>query len=283
MGGVLSFDTVTVTAADVVTLPAASRATAVRLCDPLLAVVVFHGDRIRRRGVFRTELGAVEAELHAHHADVVGGASPSPSTVPLTVAPLAGDVSATVGGVASLDTVTVTARGRSDVARRVARDGGQRYATRCSPSSCSTAAEYGAAVSSAPSAAPSRRNCTPTTPTLSAAVGASPSPFRSPSPPLAGDVRPTVGGVAVVRHRDRDRGGRRRVAGGVARDRGQRCATRCSPSSYSTAPNTAPRCLPHRASAPSRRNCTPTTPTLSAAVGGHRRPFRSPSRRWRAP
>ena len=72
-----ALSTVTVTAAEVVTLPAASRATAVRLCDPLLADVVFHGT------------------------------------------------------------------------------------------------EYGAVVSSAPSAAPSRRNCTPTTPTLSEALGTS--------------------------------------------------------------------------------------------------------------
>src|SRR5439155_6252702 len=40
VGGVLSFDTVTVTAAEVVTLPAASRATAVSVCAPLLAVGV---------------------------------------------------------------------------------------------------------------------------------------------------------------------------------------------------------------------------------------------------
>ena len=77
VGGVLSFDTVTVTAADVVTLPAASRATAVRLCDPLLADVVVHGTRIRRRRVFGAERGAVETELHADHADVVGGAGTS--------------------------------------------------------------------------------------------------------------------------------------------------------------------------------------------------------------
>ena len=40
-GGVVSFDTVTVTPAEVVTLPAASRATAVSVWEPLLAVVVF--------------------------------------------------------------------------------------------------------------------------------------------------------------------------------------------------------------------------------------------------
>src|SRR5437870_3683235 len=38
----LSFTTVTVIAADVVLFPAASRATAVRVCDPSVAVTVFH-------------------------------------------------------------------------------------------------------------------------------------------------------------------------------------------------------------------------------------------------
>src|SRR5919108_678354 len=42
VGGVVSFATVTVTDADVVVLPAASRATAVNVCDTLLAVVVSH-------------------------------------------------------------------------------------------------------------------------------------------------------------------------------------------------------------------------------------------------
>src|SRR5438445_9232712 len=39
VGGLLY--TITLTAAEVVVLPAASRATAVKLCEPLLAVVVF--------------------------------------------------------------------------------------------------------------------------------------------------------------------------------------------------------------------------------------------------
>src|SRR4029077_3642424 len=42
VGPVVSLKTVTVTAADVVVLPAASRATAVSVCDALLAVVVSH-------------------------------------------------------------------------------------------------------------------------------------------------------------------------------------------------------------------------------------------------
>ena len=39
-GGGAAFDTVTVTPADVVVLPAASRATAVSVCDPSVTVVV---------------------------------------------------------------------------------------------------------------------------------------------------------------------------------------------------------------------------------------------------
>ena len=53
----------------------------------------------RRRG------RAVELELHAGHADVVGRASRSRATVPVTVAPCAGAVSDTVGAVVSAVTV----------------------------------------------------------------------------------------------------------------------------------------------------------------------------------
>ena len=42
-GGVVSLLTVTVTGEEVVRFPAASRAMAVRVCEPLEAVVVFHG------------------------------------------------------------------------------------------------------------------------------------------------------------------------------------------------------------------------------------------------
>src|SRR5689334_22810841 len=43
-GGVVSFSTLTVTAAEVVRLPAASRAIALMVCEPLVALFVFHGD-----------------------------------------------------------------------------------------------------------------------------------------------------------------------------------------------------------------------------------------------
>ena len=59
--------------------------------------------------------------------------------------------------------------------------------------------EYGADVSSAPRAAPSSRNCTPTTPTLSEAAADT---VTAPATvePLAGAVTPTLGGCvsAVV-------------------------------------------------------------------------------------
>ena len=42
VGGVVSFETVTATEADVLVLPAASRATALRVWLPSAAVVVFH-------------------------------------------------------------------------------------------------------------------------------------------------------------------------------------------------------------------------------------------------
>ena len=53
---------------------------------------------------------------------------------------------------------------------------------------------YGAVVSSAPRLAPSRRNCTPATPTLSDALAVT---FTEPDTvaPAAGAVRATVGGV----------------------------------------------------------------------------------------
>ena len=56
------------------------------------------------------------------------------------------------------------------------------------------ATEYGAVVSSAPRSAPSSRNCTPTTPTLSDALAVT---FTEPDTvaPAAGAVSATVGGT----------------------------------------------------------------------------------------
>src|SRR5262249_46923905 len=110
-GGLLS--TVTVTTEEVAVLPAASRATAVKVCEPLLAVVVFH----------ETAYGAVVSPAPSLAASSLNWTPTRPTLseafavtliVELTVAPFAGDVMLTVGGVVSLKTVTVTG---SDVHR----------------------------------------------------------------------------------------------------------------------------------------------------------------------
>src|SRR5437762_4803490 len=117
VGGVVSggapFETVTATATEVARLPAASRATAVRLCEPLLAVVVFH----------ETEYGAAVTSAPGLRPSS-RNCTPTTLTlsealavtliVPATMVPEAGEVMLTAGGVVSLNTVTVTG---SDVHR----------------------------------------------------------------------------------------------------------------------------------------------------------------------
>ena len=184
--------TVTVTATEVVVFPAASRATAVKVCEPLATDVVFH----------ETEYGAVVSSV-PRLAPSSRNCTPTTPTlsaavavtviVPLTVAPLAGDVRLTVGGVLSFDTVTVTA---ADVVTLPAAS--RATAVRlCDPLVAVVVfhgTEYGAAVSSVPMLAPSRRNCTPTTPTLSAAVAVTVTVPLTVAP-LAGDVSAVVGGT----------------------------------------------------------------------------------------
>ena len=113
------------------------------------------------------------------------------------------------------------AGGGRRVAGRVARDRGQRVRRRWRAVVVFQATRYGAVVSSAPRFAPSSLNCTPATPTLSAASAV------TSIVPRHG--RPAAGAVIVDRRRrrvvvdgDGDRRRRRRVARGVARDRGQR-------------------------------------------------------------
>src|SRR5439155_13299155 len=100
-----AFETVTVTAADVVVLPAASRARAVSVWLPLLAVVVFH----------ETEYGAAVSSaprlLPSNRnwtpaTPTLSLALADTATVPATATLLLGLVRETVGGVVS--TVTVT-------------------------------------------------------------------------------------------------------------------------------------------------------------------------------
>src|SRR4029450_10884545 len=105
VGAMLS--TVTATLAEVVTLPAASRATADTVCGPLAADAVFHG----------TEYGAVVSSAPTLAPSTLNCTPVTPTlsvavaemaVVPAIVAPGAGDVTATAGGVVSLKTVTVT-------------------------------------------------------------------------------------------------------------------------------------------------------------------------------
>jgi hypothetical protein len=115
VGGVVSgggaLDTVTVTGAEVLELPAASRAIAVMVCEPLAAPVVFQ----------ETEYGALVSSAPKLMPSILNCTPTTPTlsealavklVVPETVAPAAGDVTLTVGGVVSgggaLDTVTVT-------------------------------------------------------------------------------------------------------------------------------------------------------------------------------
>src|SRR5204863_405764 len=99
-GGVVSLNTVTVTAAEVVRLPAASRATAVSVCEPLLAVVVFQ----------ETEYGAAASSTPrlapssrncTPTTPMLSEALAVTLVVPPTVAPETGEVMLTVGGVVS--------------------------------------------------------------------------------------------------------------------------------------------------------------------------------------
>src|SRR5207249_3324021 len=98
--------TVTLRAAEVVMFQAASRATAVKVCAPLLAVVVFH----------ETEYGTVVSSAFKFTPSSLNCTPTTPTlslafaetvTVPATEAPGAGEEMETVGGL--LSTVTLTA------------------------------------------------------------------------------------------------------------------------------------------------------------------------------
>ena len=103
--------TVTVTVVDSVWLPAASRATAVMVCEPSLTEAVFLG----------IEYGALVSSAPKLTLSILNCTPTTPTlsealavklVVPETVAPETGDVMLTVGGVVSagdpLATVTVT-------------------------------------------------------------------------------------------------------------------------------------------------------------------------------
>src|SRR2546422_543879 len=102
------FATVTVTATAVVVLPAASRATAVSACDALLAVVVSHASAYGAI-VSSTPTFAPSRRNWTPTTPMLSDALALIVVVPETVAPFAGAVRLTVGGVVSLSTVTVIA------------------------------------------------------------------------------------------------------------------------------------------------------------------------------
>jgi hypothetical protein len=199
-GGGAMLATVTVTGAEgALWLPAASRAIAVRVCEPLLAEVVSQ----------ETEYGALvsSAPRLAPSSRNCTPATPTLSaalavtgTVPDIVSPSRGDVILTVGGVVSgggggaLATVTVTG---AETGLRLPAASRATAVTVCDPLLAEVVfqeTEYGALVSSAPKFAPSILNCTPATPTLSTALA-----FKGTVPdivsPSLGDVMLTVGGV----------------------------------------------------------------------------------------
>jgi len=98
--------TLTVIAAEVAVLPAASLATAVKLCEPLLAVVVFH----------EIEYGAAVTSAPRFTPSSLNCTPTTPTlsvalaetvTVPETEAPATGAVMETAGGVASFTTVNM--------------------------------------------------------------------------------------------------------------------------------------------------------------------------------
>src|SRR6266571_327993 len=156
-----ALDTVTVTAKEVAWLPAASRAVAASVCEPFAILVVSRA----------TEYGAAVSSAPSTAPSnrnctpatpTLSEASALTLIVPDTVAPFAGAVIDTVGGVVSLNTVTVT---ELEVYWRPSRSLATAVKV-CEPllaAVVSHETEYGALVSSAPRLAPSSLNWTPAT------------------------------------------------------------------------------------------------------------------------
>src|SRR5213594_2249901 len=104
VGGMLF--TVTLTVVAVAVLPAASRATAVRVWDALVAVVVFH-ERAYGAVVISAPRLAPSSLNWTPTTPTLSVALAETVSVPDTVAPPAGAVIETAGGVVSFTTVTV--------------------------------------------------------------------------------------------------------------------------------------------------------------------------------
>src|SRR5207248_461884 len=94
-----------------VRLPAASRATAVKVCEPLTTAVVLN-EGSEGRGVGTAAIGAPSAKNCTPATPTLSEAFAVTGIVPETVAPLAGELMLTVGGVVSgggpFETLTVT-------------------------------------------------------------------------------------------------------------------------------------------------------------------------------
>ncbi len=118
-GGVVSAvdPTVTVTPADVVMFPDVSRATAPSTCDPRLAVEVVHTHDATPCGAVTSGLTVAPSSVNqTPPIATLSDAFANTVTVPETVAPLAGELMATVGGVLStwLLFATVTSTGAAE-------------------------------------------------------------------------------------------------------------------------------------------------------------------------
>ena len=257
--------TVTFTTAEVVLLPAASRATAVSVCPPLLALVL--SQVIAYGAVVSSAPRLAPSSLNCTPTTptLSAAVAATATLAPDTVAPVLGAVIATVGGVLStLLTVTFTT---AEVVLLPAASRATAVSV-CPPLLAvvlSQVIAYGEVVSSAPRLAPSSLNCTPTTPTLSAAVAATATLAPDTVAPVVGAVIATVGGVLstllTVTFTTAE------VVLLPAASRATAVSV-CPPLlalvlsqviAYGEVVSSAPRL------APSSLNCTPATPTLSAA------------------
>src|SRR5882672_308187 len=198
-GGGALLATVTVTGAEVVWLPAASRAMAVMVCDPSVAVAVFHETEYGGVVASALPLTPLSKRNCTPTTPTLSAASAVTLIVSWTVAPEAGDVMLTVGGVVSagggalLATVTVTGAEVNDSPSRPSRATAVSVCVPLPAVVVFEVIEYGAEVSRAPRSAPSSWNCTletvsaPTMLTL-ALTGIAPPTVE----PEAGDVMVTI-------------------------------------------------------------------------------------------
>ena len=219
--------------------PAASRATAVKVCEPLRDGRRVPRDGVRRRGVLGAEAGAVEAELHAHHADVVGGRRRHRHRSAHR-RPARGRREADRGRRAVVRHRHGDRSRRRRVARRIAGDGAQSVRARGDERRVPRDGIRRRGVLGAEAGA-----VEPELHARDADVVRRARRHRDcPADRGAGRRRREGhGGLrTVVRHRHGDRSGRRRVARRIARDGGQSYASQWWRASCSTRRSTAPRC-----------------------------------------